>query len=393
MTRPDIADHGTTAPDDNAAQSLPELRLSLPAVEHNVELMAAWCRERGVELCPHIKTTMTRPIVERQLRAGAWGVTVATARQASIALGWGARRILIANEVIHRPDLEAMRSWLDAHRSLKLYVLVDSVAGLLLAGTVMRGAANPLRILIDLGARGGRSGVRDVPAALALARECEDKSGIVLAGVAGYEGVRPNRRDADVLAQVDAHCRTTVEAFRAVSPWIRTEQPVFSMGGSAFPDRVIDAIADLPDRAGRTGGRPLPVLRSGCYVTHDHGTYAEVSPVPGLRAALTVRAVVLSAPEPGRIVVGAGKRELPYDAGLPVLVSASDSQGTPLRAAKATATQIYDHHLVLTEAEGLNVGDVVDLGISHPCSAFDRWPDITVIDDGGAQTLWHPQFR
>ncbi|GAB2630148.1 alanine racemase [Prescottella soli] len=394
MTHSDIADDDTTAPDGDAAPSLPELRLSLPAVEHNIELMAAWCRDRGVELCPHIKTTMTRPIVERQLRAGAWGVTVATVRQASVALGWGMRRILIANEVIHRPDLEAMRSWLDAHRSLELYLLVDSLAGLSLAATVMRGAANPLRVLIDVGAPDGRSGVREVSAALALARACEDKPGIVLAGVAGYEGVRPNRRDADILAQVDAHCRTVVEAFHAVSPRIRIERPVFSMGGSAFPDRVIDAIADLPDLSGRTGNPPVPVLRSGCYVTHDHGTYAEVSPVPGLRAALTVRAVVLSAPEPGLIVVGAGKRELPYDAGLPVVVSARDAQGTPRRAAKATSARIYDHHLVLTEAEGLDVGDVVDLGISHPCSAFDRWPDITVIDDDGrARTVWHPQFR
>src|SRR5690349_18027373 len=72
--------------------------------------MAGWCEQRGVELCPHIKTTMTRPIVERQLAAGAWGVTVATVRQAGVALGWGLRRILIANEVVtprpgHHPAL------------------------------------------------------------------------------------------------------------------------------------------------------------------------------------------------------------------------------------------------------------------------------------------------
>jgi D-serine deaminase-like pyridoxal phosphate-dependent protein len=369
--------------------SLPELRLILPALRHNVELMAAWCRDRGVELCPHIKTTMTRPIVERQLAAGAWGVTVATVTQAALARDWGTRRILIANEVIHRPDLEELRAWLDADPSLELYLLVDSVAGLSLAGTVMQGTANRLRVLVDVGTPGGRTGVRTVSVAVDLARECANTPGIALAGVAGYEGVRPNRRDADIVAQVDEHCREAVAAFRAVSPWIRTERPVFSMGGSAFPDRVIDAIADLPDRSGRV----IPVLRSGCYVTHDHGTYAEVSPVPGLRAALTVRAVVLSAPEPGRIVVGAGKRELPYDAGLPVLLSATDSQGTPRTAAKATAAQIFDHHLILTEAEGLEVGDVVDLGISHPCSAFDRWPDITVVVDDRVHAVWHPQFR
>ena len=69
--------------------SLPQLRLSLPVLQHNVELMATWCRDRGVELCPHIKTTMTRPIVERQMRAGAWGVTVATVRQAPLPSNGG----------------------------------------------------------------------------------------------------------------------------------------------------------------------------------------------------------------------------------------------------------------------------------------------------------------
>jgi D-serine deaminase-like pyridoxal phosphate-dependent protein len=137
----------------------------------------------------------------------------------------------------------------------------------------------------------------------------------------------------------------------------------------------------------------LPVPGSGCYVTHDHGTYEHVSPLPGLRAALTVRAVVLSAPEPGRIVVGAGKRELPYDAGLPVLIGARDPQGAPRSAARANAAHIYDQHLVLTDASGLQVGDEVDL-VAHPSSAFDRWPDITVINDKGhTHDVWHPQFR
>ncbi|MFE9356378.1 hypothetical protein ACFYPB_19820 [Streptomyces olivaceoviridis] len=164
------------------------------------------------------------------------------------------------------------------------------------------------------------------------------------------------------------------------------------MGGSAFPDRVVHTLAEA---ARDFGDLPMvPALPSGCYVTHDHGTYAHVSRVPGLRPALTVRAVVLSTPEPGRAVVGAGKRELPYDAGLPVLIAGRDPHGTPRPAATATADQIYDHHLVLTDGRDLHVGDEVDLGISHPCSAFDRWPDITVVDgQGHPRDVWHPQFR
>lgn len=373
-------------------RQLPELRLDQNALEHNVRLMAAWCRDRRVELAPHIKTTMTRPIVERQLAAGAWGVTVATATQARTALEWRARRVIIANQVVHRHDLALLRRLLDETPEAELYCFVDSPAGVDLARSAMEGGHAPLRVLIDIGARGGRTGVREPDAAGELAEAVQASPGLLLAGVAGYEGVRPNRRDADTLAAVDGHCRRTVAVFRDLMPLFETERPVFSMGGSAFPDRVVHALAEaalVPEDAPM-----VAVLRSGCYVTHDHGTYEHVSPLPGLEAALTVRAVVLSTPEPGRAVVGAGKRELPYDAGLPVLVGARDATGVPRPAATATAAHIYDHHLVLTDVHGLHVGDEVDLGISHPCSAFDRWPDITVVDaEGRPRDVWHPRFH
>jgi D-serine deaminase-like pyridoxal phosphate-dependent protein len=388
--------HAHEAPDPQApdpeAPHLPQLRLKLSALEHNIALMMAWCGDGGVQLCPHIKTTMTRPVVERQLAAGAWGVTVATVRQAGIALDWGARRIVIANEVTYRPDLALMRRWLDETPGLELYVFVDSMAGLGLAGAVMAGAAQPLRVLIDVGVEEGRTGIRQPAAAQEIGSQARTLHGMLLAGVTGYEGIGPNRRDPSTLADIDAHCCKTIEVFRALAPLFQVELPVLSMGGSAFPDRVVQALAEcseLPDAPPM-----LPVLRSGCYVTHDHGTYDHVSPLPGLRPALTVRAVVLSAPEPGRIVIGAGKRELPYDAGLPVLLSARDPQGALRPSARGTATRVYDHHLVLTDACGLSVGDEVDLGISHPCSAFDRWPDIAVTDDEGRTgDLWHPRFR
>ena len=125
------------------------------------------------------------------------------------------------------------------------------------------------------------------------------------------------------------------------------------------------------------------ILRSGCYVTHDHGTYAGVSPVPGLIPALSVRAVVLSTPEEGMAVVGAGKRDLPYDAGLPVVLSARTADGAPKEGATAVVRNLFDHHAVLTGVSGLDVTDVVDFGISHPCSAFDRWPEYVVTDGNG----------
>src|SRR5262249_21907457 len=156
--------------------------------------------------------------------------------------GWGVRRILIANEVVHGADLARVRRWLDATPELELYCFVDSAAGVDLARAAMDGARNPLRMLVDVGGMAGRARVRKATAAHDLGTVVaagRSASGLLLAGVGGYEGIRPNRRDAATLSDVDAHCRTAVEVFRGLAALFHVEQPVFTMGGSAFPDRVV----------------------------------------------------------------------------------------------------------------------------------------------------------
>jgi D-serine deaminase-like pyridoxal phosphate-dependent protein len=228
-----------------------------------------------------------------------------------------------------------------------------------------------------------------LPEALRLAQLIHATPGLRLAGVAGYEGVVPNSRAESTIEAVDRHCRLVRDVFVAAAGYFETPAPIYSMGGSAFPDRVVE---HLPDNRLVPGSRII--LRSGCYVTHDHGTYAAVSPVPDLVPALSVRAVVLSVPEEGMAVVGAGKRDLPYDAGLPLVLSARTTDGAPKAGATAVVRNLFDHHAVLTEVSGLEVTDIVDLGISHPCSAFDRWPEYVVADGNGQMVdVWHTDFH
>lgn len=48
---------------------LPVLVLKESALDHNVELVARYCREHGVSLAPHGKTTMAPQLFKRQLGA------------------------------------------------------------------------------------------------------------------------------------------------------------------------------------------------------------------------------------------------------------------------------------------------------------------------------------
>jgi D-serine deaminase-like pyridoxal phosphate-dependent protein len=326
---------------------LPVLVLRDSAVEHNVALMARWCAERGLSLAPHGKTTMAPALIRRQLAAGAWAMTAATVPQLAVMRAAGAQRVILANELVGAPEI----AWFEREREgIEAFCLVDSVEGV---RALAAGVRRPLGVLIELG--GPRAGCRTVERALEVADAIAPP--LYLAGVEGFEGTLPAEEVDDFLAFM----RTTVEALDGRFG----DEIIVTAGGSAFFDRVAEQLRFA-------GLRVRVVVRAGCYLTHDDGLYAEATPLPELRAALELWARVLSCPEPGLAIAGFGKRDAPYDIGLPVVRS----------HAGVLVDSLNDQHAYLHDPDGvLSVGDTVVCGISHPCTAFDKWPLIAVASD------------
>ena len=81
-------------------------------------------------------------------------------------------------------------------------------------------------------------------------------------------------------------------------------------------------------------------------------------------------------------MLGAGRRDVSSDAGLPVLLAA-DRAGTRVDVGDTEPERLFDQHLVVTVSSenDLRPGDEVELGISHPCTTFDKWRWIPVVDD------------
>ncbi len=114
---------------------------------------------------------------------------------------------------------------------------------------------------------------------------------------------------------------------------------------------------------------------------------------------MEVRARVLSHPESSRAILGAGKRDLSHDIDLPVPVKTfrpgTDTAPQPIHGWRIA--QLSDQHaFALADPDGatpLAIGDMVALGISHPCTTFDRWPLMYEVDDdyaviGGLRTFF-----
>ena len=135
-------------------------------------------------------------------------------------------------------------------------------------------------------------------------------------------------------------------------------------------------------------GAPTVVLRSGCYLTHDHGEYAAVGPAerglgPDLRPAIELWAPVLSCPERGLALACAGRRDVAFDQGLPVPLWIRRADGIVEPASGLTVTRLDDQHayLAVPAEVSLAPGDLIGCGISHPCTTFDKWRIVPVVDD------------
>jgi D-serine dehydratase len=375
--------------------SLPVAVLKASSLRHNLEWMRDFCRRHDVLLAPHGKTTMSPQLFAAQIENGAWGITLATVPQVQIAARFGVRRVILANELVAQADIRAVLHLMQEDHHFECFALADSLQGVERLSRAVRefGLARPLPLLVELGMKGKRAGCRDAGEVMAVARAIAAAPGLQLAGMEGYEGlVVTDDRAADVEI-VNAFLQRMREMLEAAAAegLFAGEQVIISAGGSAYFDRVAREFAGLA-----VGGKNvLPILRSGCYLTNDHGYYGGLTRElaareggmagEGLRPALEVWTIVLSRPEPNLAILSMGKRDASHDLGLPRPIAAHRAGQALALPQGAVIDKMNDQHAYLRWPEGaeadVQVGDLVGCGISHPCTTFDKWPVMLIVDD------------
>ncbi|MGH3151573.1 MAG: hypothetical protein ACRDOB_12720 [Streptosporangiaceae bacterium] len=374
---------------------LPLCVLRAGALERNIARFQEFSDASGVLLCPHAKTSMTPALFCRQLAAGCWGLTFATTTQVEVGRRHGVQRIFYANQLVGAADIRYVCDELRRDPGFEFYCLADSVAGVeLLASRVA--AADPGRrvnVLVEGGLAGGRCGVRDVATAVSVA-EAVRAAGeqLALVGVEGFEGLLQYREAGRRSADAREFLRFLVAIAESLDAQglFSSGEVLLSAGGSALYDLVIEELS-----AARLSRPARVVLRSGCYLTQDWGIYGGLladlhqrrgSDEPDLEPALEVWSQVLSVPEPDLVILSAGRRDFGQDAGNPVAlthVRRGSAHGRSLREAGWQMTAVSDQHAHMTVPadHGVSVGDLVALGPSHPCTTFDKWRVLYLVDD------------
>ena len=375
---------------------LPLAVIRRDALTHNLTWMQNFAKERGIGMAPHGKTTMSPQLFQRQLEAGAWGMTFANVTQVRAGVAAGAQRCLIANQVFAAIDLQGIDDLKRAHAgtnsTLRIVFLVDSIAQLALieGWFTTHPGTEPFEVLLEMGVEGGRSGCREHGQALALSTRLHASPAVQLVGIECYEGLAATgntQADVAYAAKLMARVTDIAKACDAQSLF-EHDEILITAGGSAIFDLVADHLQPVLSRPVRG------LLRSGCYVTHDQGNYKRMMSAitsrlgcgDGLHAALEVWAAVQSRPEPGLAILTVGKRDISYDQEMPsTLMFCKRGTVTPQPTpADWAITGLNDQHAYLRwsgpVSESLQVGDLVCLGISHPCTTFDKWRWMPLVD-------------
>ena len=368
--------------------SLPTAVLYRDRLQHNLKWMQEFIAAYGVRLAPHGKTTMAPRLFEMQIQSGAWGITLATAHQTLVAFAHGVRRVLMANELVGRENMAVIARLLE-DPGFEYWCLVDSAAQVEQLGAYFSMQGRRLHVLLELGVLGGRAGIRNEDQLNSTLDALDRwKETVVLDGIELYEGV------LDDEAEIRAFLRRAVSVARKLREEKRFRRVPFllSGAGSAWYDVVAEEFS-----AGGFGDAAEIVLRPGCYLTHDVGSYRKAqerilahNPVAhrmssGLIPALHVWAYVQSIPEEEKAIVGLGRRDAAFDSGLPVpALYYRPASAAPKQAPPHWETiKIMDQHAYLKTAPGddLQVGDMVGFDICHPCLTFDKWRTLPIVDE------------
>lgn len=244
---------------------------------------------------------------------------------------------------------------------------------------------------MELGAgEGARTGARTEADCAAVADAVASTGTLRLVGVAGYEGEVPDASPERVREWLRRLVALAAD-FDKAGRFSGADAVLVSAGGSAWFDAVAEVFTEIPELSAPV----VKLLRSGAYVSHDDGHYRRLTPFNRvseegtLQPAFRLWAQVLSRPSAEQAFLNAGKRDAAYDLDLPeAQVIRSGRDGSVRAATGVTVTGLSDQHTwVRTEAGAeLEVGDWVGMGLSHPCTSFDKWQLIPLVEADGTVT-------
>lgn len=372
---------------------LPIVVINETVLDNNIKWMQNYADQCKVSLAPHGKTTMTPAIFKKQIKAGAWGISVGTAYQAKVAVDTGIKNIIIANQLIGKANIRFI-SELKKQHSINIYCCVDNKENVEQLSDYFVSQNQKMNVLLELGLPGERCGCRTIDDAIVLAKYIHSLPGLQLSGVEFYEGVIHSLNEQADIEKINSfleHIFTVTQKIIEENLFGTDSELILTGAGSVWYDIICQKMQQI-----QLTNNIRYVIRPGCYVTLDKGIYSQSHEAlkkrnqlacelnGDLTSALELCAFVQSMPERQLAIIGFGKRDVAFDEGLPQPIAHyRNGNRMPFIMGKMTTKKIMDQHAMLNYEDDvdLKVGDILIFGTSHPCITFDKWRQIYFVDD------------
>ena len=316
----------------------PCLCIDLDQMESNIATMAEIIiKQQGKAWRPHMKCHKTPEIAQKQIAAGAIGVTCAKVSEAEVMAAGGIHDLLIANMIVGQPKWERLASLC---KSADPIVACDHFAQVEPLAKICQSMGVECRVVVEVNVGFHRVGTTPGRDTLVLAQAIDRLQGVRLVGLLGYEG----------------------HLMRGVDPEAKRWQIVTAMQTLVVCRDLLlkDGLCCDIVSAGGTGSLGITGYCEGITEIQAGGGifadpfYRHRCGLTGLDYSLSVLATVVSRPKRDRAVLDAGRKTHYADFQLPEVKNWPD----------ATVISVNAEHCVLElgpESQDLQIGDKVEL--------------------------------
>lgn len=276
--------------------STPAVVVDLDIVERNISRMAERLRAKGIAHRPHIKTTKSVYFVNKQLEAGALGISVAKLAEAETFVDLGIDDILVAYPIVGEDKLQRLEA---LRKKANILVTVDSLEAAEGLSNVGMRSDQPVEVLIEVDGglhRGGRQPGEDT---LKFARSISALPGIRLKGIMGYFGTIYRNKDEEGFKRATQYESQVLSETASLLQAAGFCTEIISAGSSpsALMCEYLDGVTEV---------------RAGNYIFFD-ASGVSMGLASESDCALRVIATVVSVPLPGRATIDAGTKTLTSD--------------------------------------------------------------------------------
>lgn len=345
----------------------PSVLIDLPTLRHNIDEMAAHARSLGVALRPHWKTSKVAQVGALQVKAGAVGLTAATAKEVTALADAGFADIFWAYPPV---GTQRVHTALDAASRTHLIVGVDSVESVSALAEAAAADSRVIDVRLEVDTGLGRTGVKPENA-VSVARELRVLGGVRLEGVFTHEGhvqgvgVDPEKR----MTAGAAAGRTLVEAANAIRA-AGIPLTSVSVGSTA-------GVKSAPTISGVTEARP------GTYVYGDENQVS-IGSIGPKDTAMTVLSRVISVQRGEPVLVDAGTKAMSSDSSM----HGDGRIGTVVSVSGGVLATGHEEHGFLRGSTGLSVGDLIRIRPNHACGLSNMHSHVYAVENGEVAGVW-----